>query len=82
MVNQVGGFNYQKLVLQIAGELAAGPHEAFAAGKKAFNQAILPNLEDTLNYEGILQEEAGRSEEHSEGIAAFLGKRKPKYSHE
>jgi 2-(1,2-epoxy-1,2-dihydrophenyl)acetyl-CoA isomerase len=80
LVNQVGGFNYQKLILQIAGELAAGPQEAFAAGKKAFNQAILPNLEEALNYEGILQEEAGKSAEHREGIAAFLGKRRPKYN--
>jgi 2-(1,2-epoxy-1,2-dihydrophenyl)acetyl-CoA isomerase len=80
MVNQVGGFNYQKLVMQIAGTLAEGPLEAFAAGKKAFNQAILPNLEETLNYEGILQEEAGKSAEHREGVAAFLGKRRPKYN--
>jgi 2-(1,2-epoxy-1,2-dihydrophenyl)acetyl-CoA isomerase len=80
LVNQVGGFNYQKLVLQITGELATGPQEAFAAGKKAFNQAILPNLEEALNDEGILQEEAGKSAEHQEGIAAFLGKRRPKYN--
>jgi len=59
MVNRVGGFNFQKLVTQCADELAAGPQAAFAAGKKAFNQAILPNLKETLNYEGILQDEAG-----------------------
>lgn len=80
LVNQVGGFNYQKLVMQIARELAESPQEAFALGKKAFNQAILPNLEETLNYEGVLQEEAGKSAEHREGVAAFLGKRKPQYN--
>lgn len=80
LVNRVGGLNYQKLVMQIAGELAAGPREAFAAGKKAFNKAILPNLKEALHYEGILQDEAGRSAEHREGVGAFLGKRKPKYS--
>ena len=79
LVNRVGGFNYQKLVMQIADELASGPREAFAAGKKAFNKAILPNLEDALHYEGILQDEAGKSAEHREGVSAFLGKRKPKY---
>ena len=80
MVNQVGGFNYQTLVRQVVGKLASGPKEAFAAGKQAFNQAILSNLEETLNYEGILQEEAGRSAEHREGVAAFLAKRPPKFN--
>lgn len=81
MVNQVGGFNFQRLVTQWADELARGPREAFAAGKKAFNQAILPNLEEILSYEGILQEEAGRSEEHGEAVTAFFEKRRPKFEH-
>lgn len=80
MVNQVGGFNFQALVKQIVDELASGPREAFAAGKKAFNHAVLPNLEEALTYEGILQEVAGKTAEHHEGVAAFLGKRKPKYT--
>jgi 2-(1,2-epoxy-1,2-dihydrophenyl)acetyl-CoA isomerase len=79
MVNQVGESNFQALISQVAGNLASGPLGAFAAGKKAFNHAILPNLEEILNYEGLLQEEAGKSAEHSEGVAAFLGKRKPKF---
>jgi 2-(1,2-epoxy-1,2-dihydrophenyl)acetyl-CoA isomerase len=79
MVNQVGGFNFQALVSQVAADLASGPEGAFAAGKKAFNHAVLPNLEESLNYEGILQEEAGKTAEHHEGVASFLGKRKPKY---
>jgi 2-(1,2-epoxy-1,2-dihydrophenyl)acetyl-CoA isomerase len=79
MVNQVGESNFQALISQIAGNLASGPAEAFAAGKRAFNRAILSNLEETLNYEGILQEEAGKSAEHREGVAAFLGKRAPKF---
>lgn len=76
MVNQVGGFNFQRLIRQWAEELAQGPREAFAAGKKAFNQAILPNLEEVLNYEGILQDEAGRSAEHQERVQAFFNRNK------
>ncbi len=79
MVNQVGGFNFEALVRQVAGELASGPREAFAAGKRAFNHAILPNLAESLAYEGILQEDAGKTAEHHEGVAAFLAKRKPKF---
>jgi 2-(1,2-epoxy-1,2-dihydrophenyl)acetyl-CoA isomerase len=79
MVNGVVESNFQTLISQVAGSLASGPLGAFAAGKKAFNRAILPNLEETLNYEGILQEEAGKSSEHREGVSAFLGKRAPKF---
>ena len=79
MVNQVGDANFQALVMQVAGSLASGPAGAFAIGKKAFNQAVIPNLEETLNYEGILQEEAGKSAEHREGVAAFLEKRAPRF---
>lgn len=79
MVNQVGGFNYQRLLMQIVADHAKGPREAFAAGKKAFNKAILPNLEEVLTHEGILQDELGRSAEHKEGVAAFFEKRLPKF---
>jgi len=79
MVNQMGDADFQELVMQVAGRLAAGPTGAFALGKKAFNHAILPNLEETLKHEGILQEEAGKSAEHREGVAAFLEKRKATY---
>ena len=79
MVNQVGDANFQMLVTQVASSLASGPLGAFAAGKQAFNHAILSNLEETLNYESALQEDAGKSAEHREGVAAFLGKRSPKF---
>jgi 2-(1,2-epoxy-1,2-dihydrophenyl)acetyl-CoA isomerase len=79
MVNRVGGFGFERLVTRVAAALAEGPAGAFALGKKAFNQAVIPNLEEMLDYEGILQEEAGRSLEHKEGVAAFLGKRRPKF---
>jgi 2-(1,2-epoxy-1,2-dihydrophenyl)acetyl-CoA isomerase len=79
LVSQIGETNLEALTLKIAGELASGPPEAFAAGKKAFNEAVIPNLEHVLNYEGILQDEAGRSAEHRKGVEAFLEKRKPAY---
>ena len=79
MVNLVGGFNYQALIKSKVQELVAGPREAFALGKKSFNRAVFPNLEEVLNDEGILQDEAGKSESHQEGMKAFFEKRKPKY---
>lgn len=79
IVNQVGGFNFEALVKHVAGNLSAGAQEAFALGKQAFNRAMIPNLEDVLNFEGILQEQVGKSAEHKEGVAAFLEKRTPKF---
>jgi 2-(1,2-epoxy-1,2-dihydrophenyl)acetyl-CoA isomerase len=79
LVNQVGDADFDSLVIKVVSGLAAGPTGAFALGKKAFNRAILPNLEDALNYEGVLQDEAGKSGEHREGVSAFLEKRLPKF---
>jgi 2-(1,2-epoxy-1,2-dihydrophenyl)acetyl-CoA isomerase len=79
MVNQVSRFNFEALVKRAAENLSAGPQAAFALGKQAFNRAVIPNLEEVLNFEGILQEKAGKSAEHKEGVAAFLAKRLPKF---
>ena len=57
---------------QIAMMLAMGPVKTFGATKKAFNRAMLPNLKKVLEYEGELQEIAGKSEEHKIGVKAFL----------
>ena len=64
---------------QIAMMLAMGPVHTFGATKKAFNRAVFPNLEEVLEYEGELQEIAGRSEEHKIGVDAFLKKEMPKF---
>ena len=79
IVNRLGGFNYQRVVDQMVSDLAQGPREAFALGKKAFNQAVLPNLAEVLRGEGILQEKAGRSTEHQVAVKAFFEKRRPNF---
>jgi 2-(1,2-epoxy-1,2-dihydrophenyl)acetyl-CoA isomerase len=63
----------------LAQRLACGPRTAYALTKRAFNKAVLPNLESVLDYEAHLQEIAGRSAEHKEGVAAFIEKRPPKF---
>jgi 2-(1,2-epoxy-1,2-dihydrophenyl)acetyl-CoA isomerase len=64
----------------LAARLVAGPRTAFSLTKRAFNRAVLPNLESVLDYEAHLQEIAGRSAEHKEGVAAFLEKRPAKFN--
>jgi 2-(1,2-epoxy-1,2-dihydrophenyl)acetyl-CoA isomerase len=39
----------------------------------------MSELDAILTYEGHLQEIAGRTEDHREGVAAFLEKRPPVY---
>jgi 2-(1,2-epoxy-1,2-dihydrophenyl)acetyl-CoA isomerase len=63
----------------MARQLAGGAVGAMGLAKRAFNKAMLPNLEEVLDYEGHLQEVARKSAEHQEGVAAFLEKRPPKY---
>ncbi|NPA92196.1 MAG: 2-(1,2-epoxy-1,2-dihydrophenyl)acetyl-CoA isomerase [Chloroflexi bacterium] len=63
-----------------AQELAAGPLTALGLTKRAFNRAIMPHLEAVLDYEAHIQDIAGRTPEHHEGVQAFLEKRPPRYT--
>lgn len=65
---------------RLATSLAAGPVGAFGLTKRAFNRAVLPDLEAVLDYEAHLQDIASKGTEHREGVTAFLEKRPPKYS--
>jgi len=59
--------------------LARGPVGAMGLAKRAFNSAVLRNLEQALDYEAHLQEIAGKRDEHKEGVRAFLEKRQARY---
>ncbi len=63
----------------LASSIAAGPTRALGLTKRAFNRALLAELESTLDYEAYLQEVAGGTEDHAEGVKAFLEKREPKF---
>jgi 2-(1,2-epoxy-1,2-dihydrophenyl)acetyl-CoA isomerase len=63
-----------------AASLSRGPIHAMGLTKRAFNKAILPNLEQVLDYEAHTQDIAGRGAEHHEGVSAFLEKREPSYT--
>jgi 2-(1,2-epoxy-1,2-dihydrophenyl)acetyl-CoA isomerase len=64
----------------LAVQLAQGPVGAMGLAKRAFNKAVLGNLELVLDYEAHLQEIAGKAEEHKEGVEAFFEKRVPKFT--
>jgi len=62
-----------------ATSLAIGPVHAFGLAKRAFNKAILGNLEQVLDYEAHIQDIASHGAEHKEGVRAFLEKRTPQF---
>lgn len=66
----------------IAARLAAGAPRAIALTKRALNAAWDHDLEAALEYEAHLQDLAGRTKDHAEGMAAFMDKRPPRFSGE
>jgi 2-(1,2-epoxy-1,2-dihydrophenyl)acetyl-CoA isomerase len=57
--------------------LASGPTRAIGLAKRSMAYAEDAALEESLVYEAALQDIAGRSEDHAEGVAAFTEKREP-----
>jgi 2-(1,2-epoxy-1,2-dihydrophenyl)acetyl-CoA isomerase len=55
--------------------IAVMPTRGLGLTKKAVNLGLFNNLEDQLAVEGLLQTEAGETEDFREGVNAFLEKR-------
>jgi 2-(1,2-epoxy-1,2-dihydrophenyl)acetyl-CoA isomerase len=63
----------------VASRLAGGAPRALALTKRALNAAWERDLDGALEYEAYLQEMAGRTKDHQEGMAAFLERRPPNF---
>ncbi len=61
--------------LEFAKRLAAGPTTGYGLTKRGMTFALHATLEQALDYEAHLQEIAGRTADHREGVAAFAEKR-------
>ena len=64
---------------RLADRLAAGPTRGIALTKRLLARAEDATLAETLEAEAALQELAGRTEDHAEGITAFAEKRDPSF---
>jgi len=66
----------------LAKKLAQMPTKAIALTKQALNRSLSNSLDQQLDTENELQSIAGASHDYSEGVKAFLEKRKPVYQGE
>lgn len=64
---------------EFALKLAKGPTRAIGLMKRTINRGLSMELEQQLEYEVHSQETAGNTEDHKEGLAAFMEKRTPDY---
>jgi 2-(1,2-epoxy-1,2-dihydrophenyl)acetyl-CoA isomerase len=64
---------------ELAERLASGPTRAIGLTKRLIAEAEDASLSDSLAAEAALQEVAGRTEDHAEGVAAFTEKRDPAF---
>lgn len=67
-------------VAELAAGLAAGPTLGLRRIKQSFAASAAHSLDQQLDLERDIQRELGRSEDYAEGTAAFLEKRKPRYT--
>ena len=65
---------------RLAGDLARSAPRALTLAKRALRRAQESTFEAALDYEASLQGIAGRTADHTEGLAAFVEKREPRFS--
>jgi 2-(1,2-epoxy-1,2-dihydrophenyl)acetyl-CoA isomerase len=65
---------------KIAERLARGPTRAMGLTKRALNRAVVVDIDSALEYEMYLQDIAGRTKDHVEGVKAFFDKRDPSFT--
>jgi 2-(1,2-epoxy-1,2-dihydrophenyl)acetyl-CoA isomerase len=71
---------FKEEVTKLAERLAKGPTKAMGLTKRALNRAVVVDMDSALEYEMYLQDVAGRSRDHIEGVKAFFEKREPSFT--
>jgi 2-(1,2-epoxy-1,2-dihydrophenyl)acetyl-CoA isomerase len=61
--------------VKISERLAKGPTKAMGLTKRALNRAVVVDMDSALEYEAYLQDIAGRTRDHVEGVKSFFEKR-------
>ena len=71
---------FKDQVMTLADYLSSMPTKGLGLIKKLLNESLSSNLYSQLEREGKMQVLASKTDDHKEGIKAFLEKRKPKFS--
>ena len=65
------------VAVKCAADLAQAPTMGLAYTKQALNQSMVNDLKEQLDLEEKLQTASGKTHDYTEGVTAFLEKRKP-----
>lgn len=71
---------FESTVQAFAQRLANGPTRSYGLIKELLYKSLDMDLQTSLNLEGKLQDTAFTTADHKEGVAAFMEKRKAKYT--
>ena len=66
---------FEEVVRDLAGDLAAQPRGAMAGAKRAVNHALNSTFEEAMEFESYLQEAQAGSDEFAQGVQNFLARR-------
>jgi 2-(1,2-epoxy-1,2-dihydrophenyl)acetyl-CoA isomerase len=81
LVNKVVAMDLlDNTVMEYATYFAVAPTKAIGLIKKMLQKSATSTLDEMLEYEAYCQEIAGNTADYKEGVAAFVEKRKPKFS--
>ncbi len=72
--------DFNNMAIMLAEKLAAMPTKGLFLIKKLLNESLNSDLDTQLDLEGKMQVLASKTDDHKEGVQAFLEKRKPKFS--
>lgn len=70
----------EEATMGYAKKFAEAPTKAIGLIKRTLNKALASDLDTILDYEASIQQIASETEDHREGIAAFLEKRKASFT--
>lgn len=76
----VAGPALEEEMMALATRLAALPTGAIAETKRLFREGLSGSLPEALEREAVAQGRLGRTEDHREGVRAFLEKREPRFT--
>ena len=72
--------DFDETVMTFVEKLSKMPTRALGLTKKAVNSSYNNTMQQQLDLEENLQNEAGQTDDFSEGVQAFLDKRTPKFT--